>query len=73
MPSLARMSWRRRARPTKRTRPSSYYDRIVEVMEELVRFTLLARHLPGFPTDRYNKRKATVAKLDERGNLKAAT
>ncbi|GEK71368.1 arsenical resistance protein ArsH [Paracoccus denitrificans] len=32
-----------------RMRPSSYYDRIVDVMEELVNITLLTRDLSGFP------------------------
>ncbi|MDS9469713.1 arsenical resistance protein ArsH [Paracoccus sp. MBLB3053] len=36
-----------------RMRPSSYYDRIVDVMEELVRFTLLTRDVSGVLTDRY--------------------
>lgn len=56
-----------------RMRPSSYYDRIVDVMEELVRFTLLTRDLSGFLTDRYSERKETAAKLEARVNLKDAT
>jgi arsenic resistance protein ArsH len=28
-------------------KPSSYYDRIVDVMEELVKFTLLTRGSPA--------------------------
>ncbi|MEG4644332.1 NAD(P)H-dependent oxidoreductase, partial [Paracoccus sp. APAP_BH8] len=56
-----------------RMRPSSYYDRIVDVMEELVKFTLLTRDLSAFLTDRYSERKETAAKLEERLNLKAAT
>ncbi len=56
-----------------RMRPSSYYDRIVDVMEELVKFTLLTRDLSPFLTDRYSERKEAAAKLEERLNLKAAT
>jgi arsenic resistance protein ArsH len=56
-----------------RMRPSSYYDRIVDVMEELVKFTLLTRDLSNFLTDRYSERKETEAKLEARVSLKAAT
>ncbi|WJS84065.1 arsenical resistance protein ArsH [Paracoccus sp. TOH] len=58
---------------TGRMRPSSYYDRIVDVMEELVKFTLLTRDLSAFLTDRYSERREAAAKLEERVNLKAAT
>lgn len=40
-----------------RMRPSRYYDRIVDVMEELVRFTVLTRPHVGALTDRYSERK----------------
>ena len=56
-----------------RMRPSSYYDRIVDVMEELVKFTLLTRDLLDVLTDRYSERKETAAKLEARVSLKAAT
>ena len=52
---------------------SSYYDRIVDVTEELVKFTLLTRDLSSFLTDRYSERKETEAKLEARVSLKAAT
>ena len=55
-----------------RMRPSSYYDRIVDVMEELVKFTLLTRDFSGFLTDRYSERKETAAKLEQRVKLKSA-
>lgn len=41
-----------------RMRPSSYYDRIVDVMEELVRFTILTRPHAAQLVDRYSERKA---------------
>lgn len=41
-----------------RMRPSSYYDRIVDVMEELVRFTVLVRPHADQLVDRYSERKA---------------
>jgi arsenical resistance protein ArsH len=49
-----------------RMRPSTYYDRIVDVMEELVKFTLLTRGVSSYLTDRYSERKEAAAKLAER-------
>lgn len=40
-----------------RMKPSSYYDRIVDVMEELVKFTLLTRGSSDYFVDRYSERK----------------
>jgi arsenic resistance protein ArsH len=40
-----------------RMKPSAYYDRIVDVVEELVRFTLLLRPHAGRLSDRYSERK----------------
>lgn len=52
-----------------RMKPSAYYDRVVDVMEELIKFTLLTRDVSGYLTDRYSERKEDVAKLDARVNL----
>lgn len=34
--------------------PSTYFDRVVDVMEELVKFTLLTRDLAPYWVDRYS-------------------
>ncbi len=52
-----------------RMKPSSYYDRVVDVMEELVKFTLLTRGISGVLTDRYSERKEEGEKLAARTGL----
>jgi arsenic resistance protein ArsH len=55
-----------------RMKPSSYFDRVVDVMEELVKFTLLTRHASPYLVDRYSERKETAAELSARVNNAAA-
>ncbi|RYG27608.1 MAG: arsenical resistance protein ArsH, partial [Burkholderiales bacterium] len=52
-----------------RMKPSSYYDRVVDVMEELMKFTLLTRDVSGYLTNRYSERKESAAKLEARVRL----
>lgn len=48
--------------------PSPYYDRMVDVMEELVKFTLLTRDQSAYLVDRYSERKEDGAALIARVN-----
>ncbi len=54
-----------------RMKPSSYYDRVVDVCEELVKFTLLTRDASPYLTDRYSERKESAEKLEQRVALKS--
>jgi arsenic resistance protein ArsH len=47
-------------------KPSSYYERVVDVMEELVKFTLLTRDCAEYLVDRYSERKETAQELSAR-------
>lgn len=49
-----------------RMKPSSFYDRIVDVMEELVKFTLLIRDRSEYMVDRYSERKETAETFRKR-------
>jgi arsenic resistance protein ArsH len=56
-----------------RMKPSPYYDRIVDVMEELVKFTLLTRDVRDHLVDRYSERVESHAALSARVNQPSAT
>ncbi|MCF1504310.1 arsenical resistance protein ArsH [Afifella sp. H1R] len=56
-----------------RMKPSPFYARVVDVMEELVKFTLLTRDASPYLTDRYSERKESAEALSQRMNLSAAT
>ena len=56
---------------TDRMKPSPFYDRMVDVMEELVKFTLLIRDNKAYFLDRYSERKESAAELSKRVNQKA--
>ena len=51
-----------------RMKPSAYYDRVVDVMEELVKFTLLTRDATPYLVDRYSERKESAEALSRRVN-----
>ena len=54
-----------------RMKPSPFYDRIVDVMEELMKFTLLTRDNKDCLLDRYSERKESAAELSKRVNQKS--
>lgn len=56
-----------------RMKPSSYYDRIVDVMEELVRFTVLTRPHAAPLVDRYSERKSAAVPRDVTTDLSSIT
>ena len=47
-----------------RMRQSSYYDRVVDVVEELVKFTLMTRDRSDYLVDRYSERKGAADAAD---------
>ena len=54
-----------------RMKPSPYFERIVDVMEELVKFTWLTRDVSPYLVDRYSERKETAEDLMKRVNQSA--
>lgn len=54
-----------------RMRPSAYYDRVVDVMEELMKFTLMVRGRETYLVDRYSERKESAEALSKRVNQRS--
>ena len=54
-----------------RMKPSAYFDRVVDVMEELLKFTLLTRDMAPYLVDRYSERKESAQELSKRVNQKS--
>ena len=54
-----------------RMKPSPYYERVVDVMEELVKFTLLTRDCAAHLVDRYSERRESAEALSKRVNLRS--
>jgi arsenic resistance protein ArsH len=54
-----------------RMKPSAFYERVVDVMEELMKFTLLTRDVAPYLVDRYSERRESAAELSRRVNQRA--
>jgi arsenical resistance protein ArsH len=54
-----------------RMKPSPYYNRIVDVMEELMKFTLLLRNNKDYFVDRYSERVESAEQLSQRVNQRS--
>jgi arsenic resistance protein ArsH len=54
-----------------RMKPSAYYNRIVDVMEELMKFTLLTRNHQDYLVDRYSERMETAEQQSQRVNQRS--
>lgn len=54
-----------------RMKPSAYFDRVVDVMEELMKFTLLTRDVGPYLVDRYSERKESAQALSQRVNQRS--
>jgi arsenic resistance protein ArsH len=54
-----------------RMKPSPYYNRIVDVLEELMKFTLLTRNNIDYLVDRYSERVESAEQVSQRVNLRS--
>lgn len=54
-----------------RMKPSAYYNRMVDVMEELMKFTLLTRGRADYLVDRYSERVESAEALSQRVNQRS--
>ena len=54
-----------------RMKPSDYYERLVDVMEELLKFTLLTRDVAPYLVDRYSERRESAEELSKRVNQRS--
>lgn len=54
-----------------RMKPSAYFDRVVDVLEELYKFTLLTRGNANYLVDRYSERKESAEALMQRVNQRS--
>jgi arsenic resistance protein ArsH len=51
-----------------RMKPSAYYERVVDVMEELMKFTLLTRDVAPYLVDHYSERRENAERLPFRSS-----
>ena len=56
-----------------RMKDSPYRDRVVDVMEELYKFTLLTRDMRDFLVDRYSERREAAAKSERAAKARTET
>ncbi len=54
-----------------RMKPSAFYERVVDVMEELMKFTILTRDVAPYLVDRYSERRESAQELAKRVNLRS--
>ncbi|MBP3981280.1 arsenical resistance protein ArsH [Acidovorax sp. JG5] len=54
-----------------RMKPSAYYERVVDVMEELMKFTWLTRDCSPYLVDRYSERRESAEAVSKRVALKS--